>query len=54
MKQSIEYVGVEAYPISAEDSCRELFGNLMQDEGEFRKIHQYNWEEKNDVVINFH
>lgn len=49
MNQSIEYVGVEAYPISAEELIsmnyvEEL--NATDDKGQFEKMHQCNWEEK--------
>jgi tRNA U34 5-methylaminomethyl-2-thiouridine-forming methyltransferase MnmC len=49
MKQSIEYVGVEAYPISAEELMSMNYVEELNAEDEkenFEKIHQYNWEEK--------
>jgi tRNA U34 5-methylaminomethyl-2-thiouridine-forming methyltransferase MnmC len=49
MNQSIDYVGVEAYPISAEELVsmnyvEEL--NATDDKGVFELMHQCNWEEK--------
>ncbi|WP_339921059.1 tRNA (5-methylaminomethyl-2-thiouridine)(34)-methyltransferase MnmD [uncultured Flavobacterium sp.] len=49
MNQSIDYVGVEAYPISAEELVsmnyvEEL--NATDDKGIFELMHQCNWEEK--------
>jgi tRNA U34 5-methylaminomethyl-2-thiouridine-forming methyltransferase MnmC len=49
MNQSIEYVGVEAYPISSDELMsmnyvKEL--NAEDEKGNFEKMHQYNWEEK--------
>ncbi|MFT5715428.1 MAG: tRNA U34 5-methylaminomethyl-2-thiouridine-forming methyltransferase MnmC [Flavobacterium sp.] len=49
MKQSIEYVGVEAYPISSAELIsmnyvEEL--NANDDKGHFEKMHQCNWDEK--------
>ena len=49
MNQSIDYVGVEAYPISAEELVsmnyvEEL--NATDDKGVFEHMHQSNWEEK--------
>jgi tRNA U34 5-methylaminomethyl-2-thiouridine-forming methyltransferase MnmC len=49
MNQSIDYVGVEAYPISAEELIsmnyvEEL--NATDDKGIFELMHQCNWEEK--------
>ena len=48
MNQSIDYVGVEAYPISAEELVsmnyvEEL--NATDDKGIFEQMHQCNWEE---------
>jgi len=53
MNQSIDYVGVEAYPISADELVsmnyvEEL--NAVDKKGIFEKMHQCNWEEA--VVIN--
>jgi tRNA U34 5-methylaminomethyl-2-thiouridine-forming methyltransferase MnmC len=49
MNQSIEYVGVEAYPISPEELIsmnyvEEL--NATDQKGLFEKMHQCNWDEK--------
>ncbi len=49
MNQSIDYVGVEAYPISAEELVsmnyvEEL--NARDEKGVFEQMHQCNWEEK--------
>ncbi|NGY38893.1 tRNA (5-methylaminomethyl-2-thiouridine)(34)-methyltransferase MnmD [Flavobacterium sp. XN-5] len=56
MNQSIDYVGVEAYPISAEELVsmnyvEEL--NAGDHKGIFEKMHQCNWEEEVDVSDNF-
>jgi tRNA U34 5-methylaminomethyl-2-thiouridine-forming methyltransferase MnmC len=54
MNQSIRWV--EAYPISAEELMSMNYVEELNAgwEGEFRKIHQYNWEENDAWVINFH
>jgi hypothetical protein len=49
MNQSIDYVGVEAYPVSAEELVsmnyvEEL--NALNHKGVFDKMHQSNWGEK--------
>lgn len=49
MNQSIEYVGVEAYPISSEELVsmnyvEEL--NATDEKGHFEKMHRSKWEEK--------
>ena len=56
MNQVINYVGVEAYPISAEELVsmnyvEELKAN--DDKGHFEKMHQCAWEEKNILSEEF-
>lgn len=56
MNQTINYVGVEAYPISAEELVsmnyvEEL--NATDDKGQFEKMHQCEWEEKNILSEEF-
>ncbi len=56
MNQSIDYVGVEAYPISAEELdsmnyVEEL--DVVDKQAYFDKMHQCNWEEKISLTYNF-
>ncbi|MEZ7504279.1 tRNA (5-methylaminomethyl-2-thiouridine)(34)-methyltransferase MnmD [Flavobacterium sp. Arc2] len=56
MNQSIDYVGVEAYPISAEELVsmnyvEEL--NADDDKSVFEQMHQCNWQEKEIFGENF-
>ena len=56
MNQSIDYVGVEAYPISAEELVSMNYVDELNagDHKEvFEKIHQCNWEEKTVISNNF-
>ncbi|MFV5689435.1 tRNA (5-methylaminomethyl-2-thiouridine)(34)-methyltransferase MnmD [Flavobacterium sp. ZT3R25] len=49
MNQSIDYVGVEAYPISAEEVVSMNYVDELNASNEspvFKKIHESNWEEK--------
>ena len=55
-KQRIEYVGVEAYPVAAEEILQmnyvsELQANQYQDV--FNKMHSCDWETKNIISNNF-
>ncbi len=49
MNQSIDYVGVEAYPISAEEVVSMNYVdelNASNESAVFKKMHESNWEEK--------
>jgi tRNA U34 5-methylaminomethyl-2-thiouridine-forming methyltransferase MnmC len=49
MNQSIDYVGVEAYPISAEEVVSMNYVDELNASNEspvFKKMHESNWEEK--------
>ena len=54
--QSIDYVGVEAYPISAEEVLQMNYVTALDAENErpiFELMHQSNWEEKIVISSNF-
>ncbi len=54
--QTIDYVGVEAYPISADEVLQMNYVSELDAEKEkpiFELIHQSNWEEKNVISSNF-
>ena len=54
--QTIDYVGVEAYPISAEEVLQMNYISELDAEKErpiFELMHQSNWEEKNVISSNF-
>ena len=54
--QSIDYVGVEAYPISAEEVLQMNYVTELDAENErpiFELMHQSNWEEKIVISSNF-
>ena len=54
--QTIDYVGVEAYPISAEEVLLMNYVSELEAEKErpiFELMHQSNWEEKNPISPNF-
>ncbi len=56
LNQKIEYVGVEAYPISSEEVLQMNYVSELQAEEKrniFEKIHQTNWEEKMQITDNF-
>lgn len=56
MNQSIEYVGVEAYPISPEELISMNYVdelNAIDDKATFEKMHQCNWEEKMVLSADF-
>lgn len=56
MKQSIHYVGVEAYPISAEELVSMNYVEELDANGEkeiFEKMHQSNWDEKVELSDHF-
>jgi tRNA U34 5-methylaminomethyl-2-thiouridine-forming methyltransferase MnmC len=54
--QIIDYVGVEAYPVSAEEAALMNYVAELNAENErpiFEKMHQCNWEEKNNLRDDF-
>ena len=54
--QTIDYVGVEAYPISDEEVLQMNYVTELDAEKErpiFELMHQSNWEEKNAISSNF-
>jgi tRNA U34 5-methylaminomethyl-2-thiouridine-forming methyltransferase MnmC len=56
LNQKIDYVGVEAYPISADEVLQMNYVSELQAEQKrevFEKIHQTNWEVNNEIDINF-
>lgn len=55
-KQTIDYVGVEAYPISAEEVLQMNYVAELEAEAEspvFEKMHQCDWEEKIAISNDF-
>ena len=53
---SIDYVGVEAYPVKEEEAFAMNYVealNVSQYDGVFKFMHQCSWEEKNQVSPNF-
>jgi tRNA U34 5-methylaminomethyl-2-thiouridine-forming methyltransferase MnmC len=54
--QTIDYVGVEAYPISAEEVLQMNYVaelNAEKERSAFELMHQSNWEEKITIASNF-
>jgi tRNA U34 5-methylaminomethyl-2-thiouridine-forming methyltransferase MnmC len=54
--QTIDYVGVEAYPVSAEEVLSMNYVSELNAENEsyiFEKMHEYNWEEQIDLRKDF-
>lgn len=54
--QTIDYVGVEAYPISAQEVLQMNYVSVLNVENErpvFELIHQCNWSEKIEISSNF-
>lgn len=54
--QSIDYVGVEAYPVAADEVLQMNYVTELQAESErfiFEKIHQTSWEEKAEIDSHF-
>ena len=52
----IEYTGVEAYPITAEDLHHINYAQSIQDgrfEGLFNKLHECSWDTKHDITSSF-
>ncbi|WP_439127521.1 tRNA (5-methylaminomethyl-2-thiouridine)(34)-methyltransferase MnmD [Polaribacter sp.] len=55
-KKEIDYVGVEAYPVTADEVEKMNFISVLNAEKEqeaFHKIHQVSWEEKHQISSNF-
>ena len=56
LDQTIDYVGVEAYPISAEEVLQMNYVaelNAEKERSAFELMHQSNWEEKITIASNF-
>ena len=56
LSQNIDYVGVEAYPISAEEVLQMNYVselNAENDRSFFEKIHKTDWESKNEIDLNY-
>lgn len=54
--QNIDYVAVEAFPISADEVLKMNYVSVLNAENErtyFKKIHQCKWEEKTEINSNF-
>lgn len=50
LKLKINYVGVEAYPISAEEVLALNYGDLLSNENDvFKKLHSFSWENKHKL-----
>ena len=55
-KRKINYVGVEAYPVTADEVGKMNFISVLKAEKEenvFKKMHEVTWEEKNDISDTF-
>ena len=55
-KRKINYVGVEAYPVTAEEVEKMNFISVLKAEKEesvFKKMHEVSWEEKNAISDTF-
>lgn len=55
-KKTIDYVGVEAYPVTAEEVEKMNFLSVLKAENEttaFNKIHNVSWEEKHAISDTF-
>jgi tRNA U34 5-methylaminomethyl-2-thiouridine-forming methyltransferase MnmC len=55
LKLKINYVGVEAYPISSEEVSSLNYAQLIseKDSGVFNKLHEIQWEVPNQITSNF-
>lgn len=54
--QIIDYVGVEAFPVSAEEILQMNYIQKLDAENDFdvfEKIHRTSWEQKNEIAPNF-
>lgn len=55
-QKKIDYVGVEAYPVTLEEVKKMNFISVLKADNEtkaFQKIHQVSWEEKHQISANF-
>ena len=55
-KKEIDYVGVEAYPVTADEVKKMNFISILKAEKEeavFNKIHGVSWDEKHKITDNF-
>jgi tRNA U34 5-methylaminomethyl-2-thiouridine-forming methyltransferase MnmC len=54
-QKHINYVGVEAYPISSDELSALNYAELISenDSGVFKKLHEINWEVPNQITSNF-
>ncbi|UKM63529.1 tRNA (5-methylaminomethyl-2-thiouridine)(34)-methyltransferase MnmD [Flavobacteriaceae bacterium GSB9] len=56
LQQSINYVGIEAYPVSSEEISKLNYSNVLKTENSaviFKKIHEVNWDEKHAISSAF-
>lgn len=56
VNQTIDYVGVEAYPVQVEEALQMNYVselNASNEKGVFDKMHQISWEEKHTILSNF-
>ncbi len=55
LKVNIDYVGVEAYPISSEEVSALNYAELIleKDSGVFKKLHEVQWEAPNQITSKF-
>lgn len=56
LSQNIDYVGVEAYPISPEEVLQMNYVSELDAENNrvfFEKMHKTDWESKNEIDLNF-
>ena len=53
--QSIDYVGVEAYPVEMDETMKMNYPNEIDvsETTVFKKMHEFNWDQKNQVSDNF-
>ncbi|WP_162127849.1 tRNA (5-methylaminomethyl-2-thiouridine)(34)-methyltransferase MnmD [Flavobacterium phycosphaerae] len=53
--QTIDYVGVEAYPIPMEEALQMNYAHTIEadESAVFEQIHQHHWEEKNTISQDF-
>ncbi|WP_343328789.1 tRNA (5-methylaminomethyl-2-thiouridine)(34)-methyltransferase MnmD [Polaribacter staleyi] len=55
-KKEIDYVGVEAYPVTSEEVTKMNFISILKAEKEneaFKKMHEVSWEEKHQISVTF-
>ena len=53
--QSIDYVGVEAYPVEIDETMQMNYPNEIDvsETTVFKKMHEFNWDQKNQLSDNF-